>query len=347
MTAVPGFQQLITPFVEDEDAVLPTFRPTLRDFGSEQQYQGTVPPYLYVDPKARPFRPELESSAEEWPVADPQPNLPPGPRSGNLITEPASFGTPMIESQITPGAPKLVTDYEMAGALQYLYDFLKEGQEYAIQLLHSSVCNQQQLMLQLLRSLTESHPETIVHTLLNDGRYAAIMNGDLLSVSRCLDLPRWRFLPQNETDCTAEYPIEYIYLDEKHQAYVRGVSREIVKNPTPVSCSTYKFYFDDGTHVIIPKDRTTVSNTPILQIPDDPNTYQQLPEIAFNTPGHINASSLDGTTSFMNLLRQTQSPSRLDNIIQAQMENRPLSAIQTSITTTLRNMAMDPLRDIM
>jgi len=143
------------------------------------------------------------------------------------------------------------TDSQINAKLQFLDLILKKDLKYAIQLAHLSTCLANQNLLNLLRSLSEQNPNTMVHTLLSDHRYTAIATGTTLSVSKCEKITKYMFKAVNDSTCTLEYPATYIHRNEKKEGWHNGMGLTVVSTPTYHTCPRANFWFEIDDDVVL------------------------------------------------------------------------------------------------
>ena len=241
---------------------------------------------------------------------------------------------------------RVMTDSQVNSKLQYLFQVVKENLAYAIQLIHSNTCENQRMVLNLLKVLAESSPGLIVHALLNDGRYAATLSGDVIMISKCTEIRQYQFIMRNDSFCTAEYPVRYIHRNEHFSGFVRGISKEIVDEPTIVECPNKPFYFDIGDEAIQLNNRSVISNLPVLQLPNENKETKHIPDIAFSSKGHIGVKNT-GDSNLLSLIKLAHNPNRIDYILKETIKGNILTQQQEKVSRSLRKLTLDPIMDVL
>ena len=241
---------------------------------------------------------------------------------------------------------KVFTDAQVNARLQYLSEIVNKNIDYAIQLVHSTVCNQMQLMLNLLRALAEQSPNVLIRTLLSDGRYSGILSGDTLMISKCTPIHQYVFVMPNETTCTAEFPVKYMYNNEQYLGFLRPLSHELVYEPEYTTCPRQNFYFDTGDEVLLLNNRTTMtSNMPYLQLPSETDPDRKPVDIAFSSTGHVNLNRMDKSNDFYKFEKQATNPNKIDAILKSKNQGIPLTSQQLGVSEALRQLTLEPIYD--
>lgn len=254
---------------------------------------------------------------------------------------------PSEQYQAPAGGVSVFTDAQVNARLQYLFNIVNSNIEYAIQLVHSSTCLAQQTTLNLLRALAESSPGILIRTLLSDGRYTGQLSGDTLMISKCIPIHQYVFMMPNESTCTVEFPVKYIYNNQQYEGWMKPLSHEIVSEPELTACPRQNFYFDTGDDVILLNNKTNVNaHIPILQMPNDKDEKRKQVEIAFTSTGHVNLNQFDKSNDFYKFLKQTTSPNKIDAILRKHYMGSPLTPQQMEISQTLRKLTLDPIKEM-
>jgi len=269
-----------------------------------------------------------------------------GLRPPGIIEDGDSTAVSSTRRPATDYESSIFTAADVNARLQFLVDAVKDNISYALQLIHTTTCQTQQTMLDLLRSLAETSPSVIVHTLLADSRYEAELVGDALAVARCNEITEYQFIMPNDTVCTAEFPVRYIYKHEQYVGYLRGLSKEIVSEPTIIPCPMPPFYFDTGDEIILLNNKSMISNIPYLPLPIENDHNYEMADIAFTSQGHLKTKKLDGTANLMALMKLASNPNRIDHILKAHQSGIPLTPQQYGVSDSLRDLMLRPFEDL-
>jgi hypothetical protein len=139
---------------------------------------------------------------------------------------------------------------QIQGQFTFLWDIVRSNLTFAVQMLHTSVCRNNQILLDLLRSLAAGgSPSLILPALLGENHYRASLSGDILSVFKCDIIYNYMFQPR--TECQVEWPILFLHNHDQKEGFLTPLSHEIVDTATPTECPAGQFFFDSGTHVVL------------------------------------------------------------------------------------------------
>jgi len=114
------------------------------------------------------------------------------------------------------------------------------------------------------------------------------------------------------------------------------MTKEVISEPTYVQCPPGPIYFDllnAANEVVLISNRTMLTNLPVLQLPEEssPKGLRKVVEYSFKPMGSVSLSKLVGQDNVYNLMHAAHSQTRIDTIIRARIQGRPLSPQQTNI----------------
>jgi len=128
---------------------------------------------------------------------------------------------------------KIKPDGQLNSEFTYLYETLKTNLTFGIQVVHREVGRAHQMELELVHALAEGgQPSVLVRSLMQDRRYRATANGDGLSIFKCEEIHKYKFLQQN--NCTKEFQLEYYHKHEIKTGWLEELSHQILDTPTYV-----------------------------------------------------------------------------------------------------------------
>jgi hypothetical protein len=145
------------------------------------------------------------------------------------------------------------------------------------------------------------------------------------------------FLPQ--TNCTREWPVEYVVNHEKHKGWISPVSHEIVQSPTEVSCPPDSWYFDTGSEVLLLSNRTVPYNiptTPSMYEPPTSESRQFDISSAFHVKGHYSASDISQFNTIYQMARSNAINLHVHEIMRKHREGVPLSQKEALTAEAIR-----------
>jgi hypothetical protein len=139
---------------------------------------------------------------------------------------------------------------QIQGQFTFLWDMVRSNLIFAVQMLHTSVCWNNQNLLDLLHSLAAGgSPSLLLQALLGENHYRASLSGDILSVFKCDIIHNYMFQPR--TECQVEWPILFLHNHDQKEGFLIPLSHEMVDTATPTECPAGQFFFDSGSHVIL------------------------------------------------------------------------------------------------
>ncbi|OXA64120.1 Envelope glycoprotein B [Folsomia candida] len=231
--------------------------------------------------------------------------------------------------------PKFKSSEQINGELQYLYDVLRDDVTYALQTIHRDTCRSQQLDLEMLRAMAETGSTSItVRALTRDGRYRSTLRGNLLSVTKCVEI--WEYMFLRQTNCTLEYPVVYMYQHVQSQGWLQGLSHEILDKPTFSACPPPLWLFDMGSQVIqLSNHSLPASNIPYLPSPRETDSQYIIRDLAFDQAGVYSVSDISGESTLINLMQQLQQKTRIDEMIRLKQNGQSFNSEQLRLARLL------------
>lgn len=234
---------------------------------------------------------------------------------------------------------------ETNGEFQFLYDLIRSNLSFSIQMLHCSVCRNNQIILGLLRSLAAGgSPSLLIQALLGtpNTRYQARLNGDVISVFSCMEIDHYMFKSREE-ECMIEQPVLFLHSHDQKSGYMTPITHEILDDYTPIECPSSPFYFEMGDNVILLNNKTVQFNLPTLPRPGDNINIGSLPDLSFNSPGVYSPSELSGRETLLSLLRDIRKNYKVDEYLNAKSTGRVLLPSQEAIGATLHSVTISPV----
>jgi hypothetical protein len=248
-----------------------------------------------------------------------------------------SMSDKVPKQQMMPGS-------QINAKLLYMYQIVESNYHFGIQTIHSQVCKAHQSHLQLLRMLAAGgQPSTLVRTLMHNPGYRATKNGDLLEIYKCQEIIDYMLLPQ--TECTLEWPVEFVSGTEKKIGYLTGITHEIMDTPTYVPCPAPNYYFEYGNYTVHLTNRSIIETFPILPSSYDDVSMKRMPELSFGSPGIYLVDEISGADTIAGLMKNMNKQTRIDQIINARVRGDQLTPEQMYSMQVLKEYLVSPFQN--
>jgi hypothetical protein len=235
---------------------------------------------------------------------------------------------------------------QIQGQFTFLWDMVRSNLTFAIQMLHSSVCRNNQILLDLLRSLAAGgSPSLLLQALLGENHYRAALSGDILSVFKCDIIHNYMFQPR--TDCQVEWPVLFLHNHDQKEGFLTPLSHEIVDTATPTECPAGQFFFDTGSHVVLLNNRSIKYDLPTLPRPGDNTEVGNIPELSFASPGVYTAAEISGRETLLALLRDMKNNYRVDDYLRAYETGSHYSPGHHQIRAAFQKATLSPMKEFL
>jgi len=110
-----------------------------------------------------------------------------------------------------------------------------------------------------------------------------------------------------------------------YTGWMRPISHEIVKKPTPVKCPPSAFYFDNGNDSILLSNKTTVKHLPFIPLFEDDTDSFVEPTMKFGYRGVYSPDEISEVSISFDLQANLAENNRLENAINKKMESEELN----------------------